>query len=113
MVPRVSLDDYRSHLSEMIALGRARGTIVVLLTRPFIGVSDDPKSWKTYAPQYNAATVEVGAAEKVPVIDVFGAFHDRETLFDDESHFGVEGHRQGAHFLADALRPLLPSRPSA
>jgi lysophospholipase L1-like esterase len=113
LVPRVSLDDYRRNLREMIALGRSRGIIVVLLTRPFIGESDDPKSWKTYAPQYNAATLAIAAEEHVPAIDVFAAFHNREKLFDDESHFGVEGHHEAALMLHDALLPLIaaPSRP--
>lgn len=107
LVPRVSLDDYRRNLREMIALGRAHGIQVVLLTRPFIGESDDPKSWKTYAPQYNAATLAIAAEEHVPAIDVYAAFHPREQLFDDESHFGVEGHHQAALMLRDALVPLI------
>jgi len=83
-----------------------------LLTRPFIGVSDDPASWKTYAPSYNAATIEIAKEEGVPLIDVFAAFHTREKLFDDESHWGVEGHREGAQMIAEALAPVLRSRAS-
>jgi len=107
LVPRVSLGDYRAHLREIIALGRARGITIVLLTRPFIGESNDPASWKTYAPQYNAATLAIAAEEHVPVIDVYGAFHNREKLFDDESHFGVAGHREAAQMIHAALAPLL------
>ena len=110
LVARVSLDDYRANLKEMIALGKARGITVVLLTRPFIGESNDPASWKTYAPQYNAATIEIASEAHVPLIDVYAAFHTREKLFDDESHFGVEGHREGARMIADALVPVLQSR---
>jgi len=107
LVPRVSLDDYRAHLREIIALGRARNVRIVLLTRPYIGESNDPASWKTCAPQYNAATLAIAAEEQVPAIDVFGEFHQREKLFDDESHFGVEGHRAGAEFIHAALAPLI------
>lgn len=107
LVPRVSLDNYRSHLREMIALGRARGIVVVLMTRPFIGASNDPASWKTYAPNYNAATLDIAREEKAPMIDIHAAFHDRDKLFDDESHFGVEGHHEAARFIADAIAPLI------
>jgi lysophospholipase L1-like esterase len=110
LVARVSLEEYRSNLKQMIALGQARGVTVVLLTRPFIGESNDPASWKTYAPQYNAATIAVGNEAHVPVIDVFAAFHTREKLFDDESHWGVEGHREGAQMIASALAPVIESR---
>ena len=112
LAPRVSLDEYRANLRAMIALGRAKGITVVLLTRPFIGVSDDPASWKTYAPQYNEATIAIATEEHVPLIDVYAAFHTREKLFDDESHFGVEGHHEGARMIADALAPVLQSRTS-
>lgn len=110
LVARVSLDDYRSNLKQMIALGQGRGITVVLLTRPFIGESDDPASWKTYAPQYNAATIAIANEAGVPLIDVFAAFHASEQLFDDESHFGVEGHHQGALMIAAALAPVIESR---
>ena len=108
LVPRVSLADYRSHLREMVALARAKSITIVLMTRPFIGASNDPASWKTSAPYYNEATRAVGREEKVPVIDVYEAFHDREKLFDDESHFGVEGHREASGMIRDALLPLMP-----
>jgi lysophospholipase L1-like esterase len=105
--PRVSLDEYQSHLHEMIAAGRARHVTVVLLTRPFVGSSDDPASWKTHAPAYNTATREIGRDERVPVIDIYEAFRDRPDLFDDESHFGVEGHHVAAQMIHAELVKLL------
>ena len=105
--PRVSIDEYRAHLREMIRAGRERHVQVVLLTRPFVGSSSDPASWKTYAPRYNAATREVGRDEHVPVIDVYAAFLDKATLFDDESHFGVEGHRVAAEMIYRELGAVL------
>ena len=105
--PRVRLEDYAANLRAIIHDGRVRGVRVVLLTRPFIGSSTDPMSWKTHAPSYNDATVEVGRAEQTPVIDVHGAFHNREELFDDESHFGVEGHRLAARLIHEELLRLL------
>lgn len=105
--PRVSLQEYSSHLREMIRVGRDRGIRVVLLTRPFVGSSTDPASWKTHAPEYNAATLTMAREEQVPVVDVYAAFRDRPQLFDDESHFGAEGHRVAAELIASELEKLV------
>lgn len=105
---RVPLDDYRAHLRAIVEDARGRGVTVVLLTRPFVGSSTDPASWKTHAPAYNAATREVGAALGVPVVDVYQAFAGSAGAFDDESHFGVDGHRRMAALVHAAIRPLLP-----
>ena len=104
LVARVSLDDYTSHLREIITIARERRIRIVLLTRPYIGSDTNPASWKTHAPKYNEATIAIGRAENVQVIDIYGAFRDRGTLFDDESHFGVEGHRQAAQVIHAEIR---------
>jgi lysophospholipase L1-like esterase len=106
--PRVSVPEYSSYLREMIRTGRDRGVRVVLLTRPFVGSSSDAASWKTYAPEYNAALLRVAGEEHVPAIDVYTAFRDRPQLFDDESHFGVEGHRVAAELIYRELARLFP-----
>jgi lysophospholipase L1-like esterase len=105
--PRVPLDDYVAYLRELIRTARARKISVVLLTRPFVGTSTDPGFWKTYAPRYNDATVEIGRSEHVPVIDIYEAFKDRTALFDDESHFGVEGHRIAAGLIHARLSDIV------
>jgi lysophospholipase L1-like esterase len=105
--PRVNLDDYKSHLREIVRDGRAQGVRVVLLTRPYVGTSTDPASWKTFAPAYNAATIEVGRENNVPVIDVYAAFKEHPDVFDDEAHFGVEGHRMAAELLHAELSKLM------
>jgi lysophospholipase L1-like esterase len=107
LVPRVPLDDYRFYLREIVRESKRRGITVVLLTRPFQGTSTDPNSWKTQAPRYNAATREVAAAEGVALIDVYAAFADKPGVFDDESHFGVEGHRLMAAVVAERLVPAV------
>jgi lysophospholipase L1-like esterase len=108
--PRVSLDEYRTNLREMISAGRDRHVQVVLLTRPFVGSSTDPASWKTYAPSYNAVTRDTGRDEHVPVIDVYEAFLDKAPLFDDESHFGVEGHRLAAELIHGELKMIFSAQ---
>ena len=105
--PRVGLDDYKSYMREISRLGRARGIQIVLLTRPYVGESTDPASWKSSAPRYNAATIEVGRSESVPVIDVYAAFKDHPEVFDDEAHFGVKGHRMAAELLHAELARLI------
>lgn len=105
--PRVPLDEYTGHLTAMVRSGRQQGIRVVLLTRPFVGSSTDPTSWKAHAPAYNAATIAVGRSEHAPVIDLYDAFRDHPELFDDESHFGVEGHRRAADLIHARLADLL------
>ena len=105
--PRVPVEDYVANLREIVDLGRSRGITVVLLTRPYVGSSTDPASWKTYAPSYNAAVVAVGRAMNAAVIDVYGAFRNHDNYFDDESHFGVEGHRVAAELIQAELATLI------
>lgn len=107
---RVSVDEYKANLREIIALARTNRASVVLLTRPFIGTTTDPKWWKTHAPAYVSATLEVGRAENVPVIDVYSEFRHQPQFFDDESHFNVEGHRTAAAYIYERIRPLVTPR---
>jgi lysophospholipase L1-like esterase len=105
--PRVGLDDFKAHLLDIVREGRAAGVRVVLLTRPYVGASTDPASWKTLAPAYNAATIEAGRENNVAVIDVYTAFKDQPDVFDDEAHFGVKGHRMAAELLHAELSKLI------
>lgn len=109
-VPRVDLKAYEANLRAMIRETRARGAVPLLLTRPFIGVPDGPDVWKARAPVYNAATLAVGRAEGVPVVDVHAAFAERADDFADESHFNEHGHRRAAAIIAAAVRPIVADR---
>jgi lysophospholipase L1-like esterase len=104
---RVPLEEYQANLREIVAVARANHATPVLLTRPFIGTSTDPAWWKTHAPSYVSATIDVGRSENVPVVDVFAAFHDKPQYFDDESHFNLEGHRAAAAYIYERIEPLL------
>jgi lysophospholipase L1-like esterase len=111
-VRRVALPDYEANLTEMVSLCRARGASPVLLTRPFIGRTHDPSSWKSFGPEYNQATREVAARRGVPLIDVYKEFKRSEQLFEDESHFTPQGHWEAARFVHAQLRPVLDALPT-
>jgi lysophospholipase L1-like esterase len=112
IVRRVSLDEYRGNLALMIRRCRERNTVPVLLTRPFYGHTHDPASWKSFGPDYNQATREVGASLGVPVVDVYKQFKRTARVFDDESHFTREGHWEAAQFVYSEIRALLPPPPA-
>ena len=105
--PRVSLERYRDNLRAIVKAARTAGVVPVFLTRPFNGEIEDPLWWKNFGYDYNAATVEVAAAEQVLVVDLYTYFKGRDRYFSDESHFTADGHRLAAHVVADHLRPLL------
>ncbi len=107
LIPRVSIEEYRQNLREMIRICRENDVKIVLLTRPFTGDSPNEWWWKNFGPQYNAAVVETGGQAGVPVIDVYGHFRDKPQHFIDESHFTEEGFRVMAKLLSEGIRPLL------
>jgi lysophospholipase L1-like esterase len=106
-VRRVSLDDYRANLREMVRLCRERGARPVLLTRPFEGHTHDEESWKSVGPDYNQVTREVATELGAPLVDVYREFKRRKDLFEDESHFTREGHAEAAKFIFAELAPVL------
>jgi lysophospholipase L1-like esterase len=110
-VHRVTLDEYRANLKEMIRLCREHNARPVLLTRPFQGHSHDPENWKSVGSDYNQVTREVGAEMDVNVVDVFKEFKRRRKLFEDESHFTREGHWEAARYVYAQIEPLLHAMP--
>jgi lysophospholipase L1-like esterase len=108
LVPRVDVPEYRSNLEEIIRIAKDKKIKVVLLTRPFTGPSQNELWWKNFAPQYNAATREVGKGNNVPIIDICSEFEEKDQYFSDEAHFTKEGHERAAHIIYDGIRPLLP-----
>jgi len=110
LVPRVSVREYRDNLAEMIRLCRENRVECVLLTRPFTGESPDALWWKSFAPDYVEATIEVGRENDARVIDVFEHFKGREECFRDECHFTEEGHRAAAELIYRRIESFLPAR---
>jgi lysophospholipase L1-like esterase len=109
-VRRVSLDDYRANLREMVRLCREHGATPVLLTRPFEGHTHDPESWKSVGPDYNQVAREIATELNVPLIDVYKQFKREKGLFEDESHFTREGHGEAARFVYGEMAPVLSAR---
>ncbi len=107
---RVPLAEYREALGRIVEMGERRGFDCVLLTRPYLGGSSDPGSWKSLAPRYREATVEAAAEAGVPLVDLYEAFRERSALFADESHFTALGHRMAAKRVYDAVAPLVAER---
>jgi len=106
-VRRVSLEDYRRYLEQIVSLGKAHKVRVVLLTRPFIGEAPNIQWWKHLAPEYNAVTSDVGKRDDVPVVDVYSYFRHEPQYFSDESHFTESGHRKMAELVYKQLRTLV------
>lgn len=100
LVPRVSVQEYRANLTQMIALAKKKGIQIVLLTRPFI--DDSPER------AYNMTVLQVAKEAGVPAIDVYAYFSDKPELFADNSHFTEAGHRTMARLIHKAIVPLLP-----
>ncbi len=110
LVFRVSVEEYRRNLAEIIRLCRANGVECVLLTRPFIYLAKEPNKplwWKNFAPAYLDATLAVGRENQVTVVDVHKAFAGKKQLFCDESHFTEAGHRLAADMIARQIAPLV------
>ena len=108
LVPRVDVSEYKNNLEEIIRIATDKKIKVVLLTRPFTGASPNELWWKNYAPEYNAATREVGKLNNVLVIDICSEFEGKDQYFSDEAHFTKEGHERAARIIHDGIRPLLP-----
>lgn len=111
LVPRVSVPEYRDNLAEIIRICRQYDIQCVLLTRPFVGESPSALWWKNFAPDYVAATIEVGKNSNVPVVDLYAAFKDKNEYFRDECHFTDEGHEIAAKIVSDKIRSLLTATP--
>lgn len=119
--PRVSLEDYRRNLTEMIRDLKEQGARVVLMTPNPIYWSettlrlygkppyqpDDVDGFNVLLRDYNTALEEIAKTEEVGLVDVFAAFeaydaepkHKAGSLNSDGMHPGDPGHR----IIADLL----------
>jgi lysophospholipase L1-like esterase len=104
--PRVSPEEHRRHLEELVDAARARSVVPVLLTRPYVGRPADPDDWMASAGAYRKLALEVAAAKGVPGLDVFGEFQGLPELFEGESHFNRRGRQRMAALLLRQLKAL-------
>jgi lysophospholipase L1-like esterase len=93
LVPRVTLEEYKTNLNEIIRISTALQIKVVLSTRPFTGPSPSLLWWKNFAPQYNVATLELADQAGIPRVDVYSFFKGCTDCFVGESHFNEKGMR--------------------
>jgi len=105
-VPRVSLEDYRENLRAMIARSREMGARPVLFTRPLAYDGYAAEQNNPGRPYY-LATLEVGAEDKVPVIDLHRIMGCHWSLYQDISHFNGRGHALAGWLVAQALTSIL------
>ncbi len=110
LVPRVTPEEYKANLTEIIRLAAAQRIRVVLLTRPFTGNSDSPWWWKNFAPQYNAATLEVAERTGVLAIDVYSFFKDCSECFVDEAHLNETAMREMAKLINKEIQQDVPTQ---
>jgi hypothetical protein len=108
-VPRVSLEQYKNNLKEIIRISKENNIQPVLLTRPYIWNSPDELWWKYFAPDYNSSTIQIAKREGIPVIDVYTYFKDKELYFEDESHFSRMGHMVASVIIYESIFSSLPS----
>ena len=108
LVPRVSLEDYKKYLEEIIRLCRVNNIKIVLITRPFTGRSSDTLMWLNFAPHYNDIVKQVARYNNVALIDLNQYFSDKKEYFSDDSHFTDEGYKIAARMIYEEIRDYLP-----
>lgn len=108
LVPRVSIEEYKNNLNEIVKISKENNIICILLTRSYIGDSPDELWWKNYAPAYKRATFEIAESTGIPVVDVYTYFKDKEIYFVDESHFNKMGHMIAAALIYENISSTLP-----
>lgn len=108
---RVSVEDYRANLIEMLRYCRQRQIEPVLLTAP-IG-DDNPNEmepYEIYHELYNQMVREVSQEYRVTMVDAAAAFVDHPEYFDDPTrdyiHYNAAGARWIAEHLAQAIGRL-------
>ncbi|HOW28723.1 MAG TPA: SGNH/GDSL hydrolase family protein [Elusimicrobiota bacterium] len=107
---RVSYEDYRGHIEEMIRIGRGIGARTILMTVPFDRQRAKAPVFSLIATnlQYtNKILRQIADREDVDLIDLerhFFSFPFSSGLFVDVVHPGKEGHRLIAEELEKTLR---------
>jgi lysophospholipase L1-like esterase len=104
--PRVGLDEHRGHLRDVLQAARAHGVTALLLTRPYLGGSSDPKVWLAAAPAYRRVACEVAADAGSACVDAYQAFAGSPRLFEGESHYNRKGRHKMSVLLLRRLKAM-------
>jgi lysophospholipase L1-like esterase len=108
-VLRVSADDYRQNLNELIQVARAHGVVPILMTQPFRHrVNDDPETRYLLSKQfeYNGIMIQAGEAQHVEVVDLVPVFKKngpQTRLYSSRVHPTAFGHELIAQELASRI----------
>jgi lysophospholipase L1-like esterase len=108
LVPRVSLEQYKNNLKEIIRISKENNIQPVLLTRPYIGDPPNEFYFSNFAPAYNRSTIQIAEQKDVPTVDVYTYFKNKQDHFMDDSHFTRLGHKIAAALIYDKISSSLP-----
>ena len=109
-VHRVELAAYVRNLEDMVAQCNAGRARCILLTRPYLGNSEDPGNWMHHAPRYYEATKETAKKSGADLIDVYAHFKDKPEFFVNDSHYSEAGHAEAARFISGELEKILSTQ---
>jgi len=101
IVPRVSVEEYRENMEEMIKQTKGNGALPILITRPYRGKSGNG------CEGYNNAVRDIGKEDGILVIDQRTCFINRDEYFSDDIHFNEEGYRFAAEQIYDEIKKLI------
>ncbi len=109
---RVSLQDYRSNLIEMVRFCRQRKIKAVLLTAP-IGDDNpnDQQQYEIYHELYNQMVREVSREYRVTMLDAAAAFVDHPEFFDNPAADYIHYNATGAAWIAEHLATAISRLP--
>ena len=111
--PRLTKDQYRDNLKQLVNKLRASGSTPILMTPPRWGklakngVGDDPNR---FLAEYLSACRDVAQVEKVPLVDHFQIWTDAEAKGADIGSWTTDlchPNPAGQRILADAILPVL------
>jgi acyl-CoA thioesterase-1 len=94
--PAVPLPEFEARYRALLGHIRAAGATPILLTIPVVGLESEERTIPDPQP-YNAAIRALAAAESLPLVDVYQAFHAVYTRAAD--------YKQTVHLSTDGLHP--------
>ncbi|MGB5107731.1 MAG: GDSL-type esterase/lipase family protein [Candidatus Zixiibacteriota bacterium] len=105
---RVSLDDYRDNLRDMVNYCLTHNAKPIIITAPVADV--DPgkdNSMETYHLLYAQIGVMVGQEMSVPVVDAAAMFAQHPEFWDDPKADFIHYNSRGAEFIADQVAKII------